>query len=201
MSMTAQALGAEVPGIDGETAVRSMMYQAFSHLFAFPADAGEWTERARLVGGGLIEVLPPEELAARYTELFDNCNGKIRVPLRESPYLRTDARTVWEDLVRFYEHFGLDFSIERTPVWTDHLTVLLDMMHYLTCRQAAGGEQEVLRHAQADFLERHFMSWIDNFHQAFRAVDDPAPYADLAGLLVAFLKADLAALTTRKDWS
>ena len=211
MTMTATALGAEVPAIDGATAARSMMYQAFSHLFAFPADGGEWLERIRSLGitmaglpydpGDVAMTFQeaPAHLAERYTELFDNCNGRIRIPLRESPYLRTDARTVWEDLVRFYEHFGLDFTVERTPVWPDHLTVLLDMMHYLTFLQAAGGSEETLLHAQTDFLERHFMSWIDNFHQAFRSVDDGAPYDELAGWLVDFLKADLTYLTSRKD--
>lgn len=201
MTMACQDVGVEVAAIDGETAARSTLYQLFSHLFSYPTAEllEEWFGKAEATFTGLGPLPDMDIMAARYTALFDNCTGRARIPLRESPYLRTEARAIWEDLVRFYEHFGLEFSVDETRLWPDHLTVQLDMMHYLTFLQAAGGPEPVLQHAQRDFLERHLLNWIDNFHQALLAAEDSAPYGDLAGRLVEFLREDFAYLVLRKE--
>jgi len=208
----------EVGALNGAAAARSRVYQTFSYVFSYPtselvtdrygASAAEQVSIAMAAlpyamhdeASELVDLLTSygdhgDVLVERYTALFDNCTGRARVSLREANYVRQDTRYLWEELVRFYEHFGLDYTLDRTKVWPDHLTVQTDVMHYLTFLEAGGADQDVLVRAERDFLSRHLAKWSADLAASF-APDAEAgthvePFAAFARLLVAFTRADL----------
>jgi len=214
----------EVGALNGAAAARSRVYQTFSYLFSYPTSelvtdrygtsAAEQVSMAMAAlpyalddeASELVDLLTSyagrsDLLAERYTALFDNCTGRARVSLREANHVRQEPRYLWEELVRFYEHFGLDYNLDRTKVWPDHLTVQTDLMHYLTFLEAGGADQDVLVRAERDFLSRHLAKWTVDFAASF-ALDAEAgtpvePFAAFARLLVAFARADLDYLNQR----
>lgn len=213
----------ELGSLDTVTVARSTVYKTFSHIFSFPVKelVNEWFSElgaglaAWGIAGlpykveGLEDELPSllheftgaeETLAERYTALFDNCTGRARIPMRESNYVRADTKALWEDLVRFYEHFGLDYNLDETRVWPDHLTVQLDMVHYLSFIQTlADAPRTTLMQAQIDFVERHLLNWLDNFVVAFSGNESVEPYERLAKMLSAFVKEDLRYLKSNRE--
>jgi TorA maturation chaperone TorD len=69
-------------------------------------------------------------------------------------------------------------------------------MHYLSFLEAGTpGEVADLRRGQRDFLARHLNTWADPFTDSLRAAPDSAPYAEIAGWLAEFTKADQAYLS------
>src|SRR3972149_5997703 len=81
-------------------------------------------------------------------------------PSPNSAHRGSDRLRTMEELVRFYNYFGLRTTPGRMP---DHVTAELEFMHYLAhqeaeARQAAGDRESYLR-AQRDFLERHLNGW------------------------------------------
>jgi len=95
---------------------------------------------------------------------------------------------VMEELIRFYNYFGLRLSRGQLP---DHITVELEFMHYLTYKEAEacqnGGDQESYQRAQKDFLDRHLGKWVPALHQKL-AKCQPLPFfADLVAWTEDFL--------------
>lgn len=222
MSALDQVEGVEVGAFDTATAGRSILYKFFGHAFCFPTSdlLGQWFEGANpgLVGDAAANLPYPsddvaedlgalfatwrtldlETLRVRYTSLFDNCNGLVAVPLRESGYVRLDTKMLWEELVRFYEHFGLDFHLDHTRVWPDHLTAQLDMAHYLTFMETAGGNNlSPLIQGEHDFVGRHLANWLGDLCDRLARMTEAAPYRDLAGCLKTFVDRDLQYLACK----
>lgn len=197
-------------------ASRSELYRLFSQVFAYPED----DLAAGLTSGELFEdigswpglpypftpatVALPEgnsdDLAVEFTSLFDVAATSPRVPLVEFRYLDRagSQHAVWEDLLRFYEHFGmnLEAGIQEAP---DHLRVELEFLHYLCFLEAGAPEAQVaaLRLAEHDFLNRHLLQWVPALaEKVIQAASSPV-YVSLAQMLVRFLEADAAYLNAR----
>ena len=113
---------------------------------------------------------PPEYLAA-----FDPAVSPDAVSLHESSYVSCEASALLEELVRFYEFFGLRRRSEA--LLPDHLSVELEFMHFLSAREDAAAEARAtaaLRLAQRDFLDRHLLRLLDAVTDRGGALDSPA---------------------------
>lgn len=190
---------------------RSRAYALLAEAFAFPAPplaerfaSGDWlddfTDALTFLPFG-VDVPEPvreqlarpaaqEELAHDYIRLFDVGAGRPYCPLYEGAH-RGGRMKIMEELVRFYEHFGLKPAPGDHP---DHVCAELQFMHYLTFKEAASPSEDV-RIAQRDFLYRHLCKWLPRL--ALRLDDAREPslsYSALASVAAEFCRADLAYL-------
>ena len=197
------------------TAARSAIYQGLSTLFFYPCNgqtnhpaviAATFAQRMALLPHDLSAALPllagliqmesiaDLELRARFTSIFDNCSGRAAVSLYEKDYGNGEAKAVWEEVVRFYEHFGLGFDVRDAHDWPDHIGTELEFMHYLTFLEATAekpGDGEIYRRAQGDFLVRRVGRWAPRFAAQLGGIDGNAPYGLFARLMAAYVEADL----------
>ncbi|MBP8155178.1 MAG: molecular chaperone TorD family protein [Nitrospira sp.] len=197
-------------------ASRSAMYQVLSSAFFYPAGdrlrpcrIEEIPERLRAclvslpfaVEGAqaLVDDLEAAlaetsdaSLSASFTALFDNCKGRAAVSVYEKDYGNGDAKVVWEEVIRFYEHFGLNFDVKESHDWPDHIGTELEFMHYLTFIEAAAPDGgAAYRQPQGDFLARHLAKWAPRFRIQLESTDCSAPYLPLAKLVEAFIAAEM----------
>ena len=94
---------------------------------------------------------------ADYNDAFDPSVREGACSLREGSHAEDDQSAIFEELMRFYEFFGL--ARGEGAEMPDHMSVELEFMHYLTHleSQVEGQPEELssLRRAQHDFLSRH----------------------------------------------
>ena len=108
-----------------------------------------------------VPELPVQELRLRYTNLFEASDRSGAISLHESDFVPTPRAKVWEDLVRFYEHFGLRYDGEVIHLWPDHLAIELECLQYLTFLEAGiAGDITPLLRAERDFIDRHLLPWL-----------------------------------------
>ena len=180
-------------GPTGPTAARSQVYLFLGRTFAFPRQAfyddvtcGRWQEQAAgflpqlpfpvpPLGGGPPTV-SPDDFQAEYNRLFEvGTMGGPPCPLFGGLYDR-DRMRVMEELIRFYNYFGLGLAQGQLP---DHITVELEFMHYLTYKEEEasqnGGDQGSYQRAEKDFLDRHLGKWVPVLHQKLAEVE-PLPF-------------------------
>lgn len=99
---------------------------------------------------------------------------------------------LWEDLLRYYRYFGLDFARRTGGAPPDHLLLELEFMHYLGFLETAlAGSRDDLRRAQRDFLARHLARWTGALAARLAAQAADGPYGALSALLHDFVRADL----------
>lgn len=192
---------------DSTAAARSQVYALFAQALGFPqAEIG-----AALENGELYQALaqaaatlpyrytfigPPlmdaRDMGRVYTALFEAVTGKPQVSLLEQRHEGAPPeQQLWEELLRFYRYFGLDFSTGGARERPDHLLVELEFMHYLTFLEAGAGDAHPgLRRGQQDFLERHLTRWLPALRVALIEAGDAAPYDVLVDALVRFVGAD-----------
>jgi len=193
-------------------AARSSLYLRLTEAFAFPSgallgaiDSGRFAEELRANAAALPFELPVEgelsaggELEQAYIRLFEVGPGQPPCPLYEGSH-RGGRMKIMEELVRFYEHFGLQPGPGDQP---DHLCAELEFMHYLAFKEAAalsqGGPVEAFVLAQRDFLERHLCRWLPGLRLRLETVDAPAFYRSLVSVAGAFAAGDLAFLKRRR---
>lgn len=203
-------------------AARSMVYQVFSALFSYPAREetaetmldGSLQDALIALGHDLPYASPflgfgygiewpgasKEGLEILYTRLFDTSAGRASVSMQEMHYSNKTREVLWEDILRFYNHFGLDFRNGRTSEPPDHLVTELEFMHYLTFLEAgASDDAEPYTLAGYDFLERHLGEWLSGFQEKVTAAGHGLGYESAARMLVAFVRADKAYLASRRN--
>ncbi len=134
-----------------------------------------------------------EALGAEYIRLFDvGVKGRPFCPLYEGSY-RSGRKGLMEDLVRFYNHFGLTLSREDWEL-PDHLTTELEFVHYLSFKEllAIRSRQDHFPYirAQRDFLSRHPADWIPKFRQKLLKHSPIRFYEKLVEVTEAFLLLD-----------
>lgn len=96
-----------------------------------------------------------------YNAAFDPSVEEDACSLREGAHAEEEQSALFEELMRFYEFFGLGRS--EGAEMPDHLSVELEFMHYLTHLEAQVQAQpdsdpealDSLWRAQHDFLTRH----------------------------------------------
>jgi DMSO reductase family type II enzyme chaperone len=126
--------------------------------------------------------LAHEELQQEYIRLFEVGPGRPPCPLYEGSHSSGRMKTL-EELVRFYEHFGLRSETGDLP---DHLCAELEFMHYLAFKEAAalstGADSLPYRLAQRDFLRRHLCRWLPKLRLRLEQLKPPRLYLSLARL-------------------
>ena len=198
-----------------QAAARSRVYDLLARAFAVPDPpfhqairdgvfAAEVSENlaalphALTFGDGdvirdLGEAAGHRELQSEYIRLFDVGTPRPPCPLYGGEYKK--GRTgVMEELIRFYNHFGLRPS-PRSRDMPDHVTVELEFMHFVVFREVTALHHKQDRasylRAERDFLERHLCAWVPRLGERLRRQQPPPFYASLTRLAEAFLAADL----------
>lgn len=187
---------------------RSRAYHLLAAAISFPDESlapaltsGEWLEEFRDV----LESLPfgfavpaedlallagapaPDALAHDYIRLFEVGTGRPFCPLYEGAH-RGGRMKIMEELVRFYEHFGLKPATGDQP---DHLCAELQFMHYLAFKQAAAPSADLLL-AQRDFVYRHLAKWLPRLVDRLAEAREPSPYySALTSVTAGFCRVDL----------
>ena len=138
---------------------------------------GKWPERLREAAALLsfdfdfgISALAPsltaEDYQAEYLRLFEVGQGNgPPAPIYGGAYTSGDRRQQMEEVVRFFEYFGLKAAPDD-PRPPDHLSTELEFMQYLTFKEAASASprlQGSFRRAQEDFLGRQMLTWLPEF--------------------------------------
>ncbi len=113
------------------------------------------------------------------------------VPLYEGLHRKDAGREgILEELMRFYEFFGLRIR-DQGRDYPDHLVIELEFMAYLAAREELalqeGGDVAAYRRAQRDFIVRHLGPWVPLFCDRVRKHDPCSIYATLAAWLAAFV--------------
>ena len=191
-----------------QAGARSTCYRWLARAFSFPDQdlraavvSGEleasWREAEHSLPFELPEAPGAEAdadgLEEGYVSVFEVGPGKPYCALYEGSH-RSGRMKLMQDVVRFYEHFGLRAAPQDQP---DHLCAELDFMHYLSFKEAAalahGDSAEDLRRAQRDFLNRHLCQWLPRL-LARLETSDRAPdfYRRQAVRAVELCRGDLA---------
>ncbi len=132
-----------------------------------------------------------EAFQSEFIRLFEvGPRGHALCPLYSGHYASDRLRTM-EELVRFYNYFGLRITPGLMP---DHVTVELEFMHYLAHQEAqarqSGGDRKSYLRAQRDFLERHLNGWWPSAVAATQRQRPQRFYRSLMALVLRFLTAE-----------
>ncbi|MBK6402600.1 MAG: molecular chaperone TorD family protein [Rhodocyclaceae bacterium] len=194
----------------GQDAARSLAYATFARAFRYPDHEALGVIR----DGALVAVLRQllgvvandlvadtdwdalqdggpdnDSLQEEFTRLFDTGEQGPACPLNGSQY-RGSAMASMEELVRYYNHFGLSLP-ERRYEEPDHLTTQLEFLHYLTYQEAqlarAGEDVSGLLRAQRDFIVRHPAAWIADMRQRLASQQPLRFFLELTRLLERYL--------------
>lgn len=203
------------------TMVRMRFYQEVASLFASPgpevlerlasanyirelSELGSLHDSASVFLGALEResVLSErrashEDIATLYTTSFEVPNPPVS--LAENSYGYEAIATLFEDLYRVYEYFGLNFEQGTIRERPDVLTVELDFMQYLVYLESHQPRNITpLRRAQRDFLDRHLAPFVTSLMNKLQQ-KNISPYQELATLLNAFILAEKDTLQAYKD--
>ncbi len=150
-------------------------------------------DKHRFQGGGDFK-----GLAQVYSSSFEV--GNPAVSFHERAYTRAVANELFEELFRFYEHFGLDLKNSDNVHWPDSLLVELDFMQYLSHLESIAVRQEdvlSLQRGQYDFLDRHLVPLVKGIVDKLHTVNIE-PYDQLARLLECHVEHELGHCSTSK---
>jgi len=213
----------------GHVEARSQLYQCFATAFSDPGDHfldcifnGEYLETLHDLGnqlpyptpfdGSVTTLVPPglqkQDIKVFYASCFEA--GAQGASLRETGYSALPEKAQMEEIFRFYQYFGLDFSKGGLRELPDSLPVELEFMHYLTFLEAkslqaearketADSNRTALQLAQRDFLKQHLGIWIQAFVLQLERLPDSRFYTDMARLLRAFVQSEKQFLSGAHD--
>lgn len=208
---------AETPAYAAADASRSLVYAAFAAAFAYPDREGMDAIRSGVLAGALRQLLgavdptlsegvdwdalqdcgaDDDVLPVEFTRLFAAGENGPCCPLEGRCYGDAGMEAT-EELVRFYDFFGLSLSEGRREE-PDHLLTELEFLHYLTYQEAglamAGESVESVLRAQRDFITRHPGAWIPVLRSRLVTHGAPRFFLELVGLLERFLRTEEARL-------
>ena len=206
----AEPVAVAIPAERQADTARSGLYALLASYFLFPdinllnlLASGDWrtqcNELVTLLPYPLAVAEPGPVLEERavsltFSRLFDVVQGLPAVSLLERRYGKGQTKTqkkLWEDLLRYYNHFGLEFAEAAAEGGPEHY------LSFLQCGSGdAGGD---FRRAQRDFLTNHLGEWSSEFALAAQAEPDSEPYSQVAKLLAEFIASDLLYLQTECD--
>lgn len=182
---------------DNETTARSGVYQVLGRLLALPDEESYATAQVGESSDALVDAaellafdfdfgsctldadVTAEDHQAEYLRLFEVGSGSEGppAPLLGGVYGTADRMRNLEEVVRFYEYFGLRTSPED-PRPADQISTELEFMQYLAFKEAASASprlQASFRRAQYDFLEKQLVTWLPQFVEKVET-QDPSPY-------------------------
>jgi DMSO reductase family type II enzyme chaperone len=198
----------ETTGEAGAAAeARSRLYLLLSGAVSFPerefhsqVTTGAWARELASLCAQLPYRLNPgsegrwrgpsdyDAFQSEYIRLFEvGARGRAPCPLYSGHHSPDRMRTM-EELVRFYNFFGLKIAPGHMP---DHASVELEFMHYLAARQEEEGEDRTsYLLAQRDFLDRQLLNWWPRLATALKRERTVSFYKSLAAFGLQFLQAD-----------
>jgi DMSO reductase family type II enzyme chaperone len=209
-----QSKADEMSVVDTEAAARGTVYGTLAGLFEEPDetifealdDGSMGADLALLVEHSGLSVDVPtlvtrddyELLCARFNDIFEIGNPEPPVALYESEY---SGEETWDDinldLARAYDYFGVSVD-ESNREHHDHLQLELEFVGYLA-RLAATTDDDSVRMARRDFLDRHLEPFVQNMGMAIEDEVETGIYDGLVSFAVSFVAADLADLESQLD--
>lgn len=201
-------------------AARSEVYRILSGVFTYPASAeqkGFVLQDAQAALRAVVAELPfplpaldaltewgseaAPDVELEYTRLFDNCSGRPALSLHEKDFSSVDQKKLWEELIRYYEHFGLRYDLGDCKEWPDHIGIELEFLHYLTFLEATVPDamMEDYVAAESDFLDRHLARWVPGFSRKLGEGDVPSPYRAFGEVLAQFIAGDREFIQQRRS--
>ncbi|NNJ73564.1 MAG: hypothetical protein HKP56_00195 [Anderseniella sp.] len=137
---------------------------------------------------------PPEDAASAFMAAFDPAISKTAVSLHASAHLERDQTDLYQELIRWYDHFGL--KRRDGGELPDHLSIMLEFLQFVTAQEHGNATDASavtsLHAAQRDFIERQVMPLVETVINKLET-DEPRYHA-LPRALRAFLEDELAAL-------
>ena len=168
-------------------AARSLRWARLAGAFGYPGPSAPPDAALGLPG---IE----REAGAAFLAAFEPAVAREACSLHEAAHVGEHRSALFEELVRFYAHFGL--VRRESAELPDHVGVELEFMHVLVAREAAararGEDVRGLRLAQRDFLARHLARLAAAIARSTRAAHPR--YAALGGELARCVADELSAL-------
>jgi TorA maturation chaperone TorD len=198
----------------GWALARAAVYRLLGTAFAPPspstlAEVAEAAGRAvPAAGAGVAAALRALAAAARASAADEVAGAYVTAlerPAGPAPYegsygaapLLAGKGTVLADVAGFYAAFGLMPAVAEVE---DHIAAELEFMSVLALKEAAARAEgldeglEVVRAAQIAFLRDHLGRWGPSFAADLGLLSDVPYYASAAGLLGAWLAADMGDL-------
>jgi DMSO reductase family type II enzyme chaperone len=196
--------------------LRAGLYKLFSVAFLFPtrevveylSDLAERIEALCPQRDGLWAALAnylrsaeflseKGRLSSAYDGLFHHECG---LSLYESEYRHGGFRRVecLADVSGFYRAFGLEPERERH----DHISVELEFMHALVCKEIAAEQEEqrkVVLDVEGKFLAEHLAPWVPVLAAAISERARSGFYAKMAAFLSEFLEDELRRLGVKSE--
>lgn len=197
---------------DNETTARTGVYQLLARLVSTPdkdiydgAVAGDWGQQLSAAGkllgfpfefgsASIDASVTPEQFQAEFLHVFEVGNGTAPPASIYGGAYGGDRMQRLEEVVRFYEYFGLSTSGED-PRPADHLATELEFMKYLTFKEAVSPSprlQVSYRRAQHDFLDRQLNTWLPKLADRTSAAGTWPFWEWVAGTVQGFAAADSA---------
>ena len=177
-----------------DTVVRELLEEDLPFALALAPSLPDEVSVALEALAVALEGARAEGLETAYRDRFSHVHSQ------DCPLYETDhgTREVWRqaetlaDLGGFYRAFGLEESGERV----DHVSVELEFLHVLAYKRAWALERgepehaEVCRVAEEAFLRDHALRWMPDVAERLSALAEGTPYAAVALLLDAYLRAE-----------
>ncbi len=124
-----------------------------------------------------------------FSALFEVGDSGPPVTLREQQRF-TGASGIREELVRFYDFFG--YVLDERCAWApDHLSVMLEFVHFLCFRESTARRDLLsFQLAQLDFASRHLVHWTSALADEIKVMRPDSIYVEIARSLHTFLVHD-----------
>jgi len=202
----------------GPNVARSKCYGLVASVFSSPNDGlfekfsdGVFEEQLAEASTELpyeidlgIEAVPDDwssdDFQAEYLRLFEVGAGGPPCPLFGGVWVG-DRMQVMEEVVRFYNYFGLKTSDDRR-IPPDHLSTELEFLHYLTYREAAApmpGLAVPYRRAPLDFIERQPGRWVPKLQERLADSEAAPIFASLVDLTARLVESDRSHLVEQGE--
>lgn len=167
---------------EGQISTRAR--ELFCTIYPELAGSIEWS--------ALAEAGVDDELSVEYTRIFDVGGADGPPCALNSGAAKGDARMgLLEELVRFYNYFGLTAAGTEANELPDHLSTQFEFLHFLIHQQleaeAAGEVADDFIRAQRDFINRHPGSWVPLLHTQLKDSKAPAYYLAMGALMERFI--------------
>ncbi len=167
---------------------RSAVYGGFAAAFRSA------TGGADMLDDALVPLPPPDDAGRAFMTAFDPAVSKNAVSLYASAHLERDQTDLYQELIRWYDHFGL--KRRDGGELPDHLSVMLEFLQFMAAQEHANASDAEavasLHAAQSDFIERQLMPLVGT---VIGKLETGEPrYHALPRALLAFLEDELATL-------
>lgn len=135
-----------------QAADASVIYAGYARSFRYPEDDNGVLNRTE------------------YLDAFDQGASSRAASIHEATFVDLDSSGLFEELVRYYEHFGLR-RLENAEL-PDHISVELEFMHFM-CElehhaMLSGLDVSSARKAQRDFIDRHIKRLLKGMLEGLR---------------------------------